>query len=68
MGPLTALALFKQFEDAPESLKYMAAPAATVVVTDVLAELECRTDECADLQDRKDAAQYMLDTMAPYLR
>lgn len=68
MGPLTCLAIFKQvFEDVPEEYKTHMAPMVKTLFTDVLGQLNCITDTCDDLQDRKDAVQYVLDYVEPYI-
>lgn len=68
MGPQFVYEVFKQtFEDTPENYKYFAAPVFKVWFTDALAKLNCIVDDCDDLQDRKDAAQYVLDTVEPYI-
>ena len=69
MGPLTSLALFRQFEEAPEKYKYHLAPVAYTFFTDALGQLNCLNESCPcdDLQQRVDAAQYVLDYIEPYL-
>lgn len=68
MGPETILALFKEaFENLPENYKYAVAPAAILWYRDALSQLECSMEICDDLQARKDAAQYMIDYVTPYL-
>lgn len=68
MGPQSCLEIFRQlFEEAPDSHKYHVAPMLNVLFSDVLAKLECSTDTCQDLQDRKDAASYILNYIKDWL-